>query len=197
MRNLRQLSDVELVCCCQSQSPDKVAFTELMRRYQPHVDKLLYHFSLEFSDRADLSQEVWIRVYRYIPRLKEANRFKPWLRRITTNLFYDTLRKRKRFAGIVSLDASRRTDEGHFDWEVASEEPGPVDLMMTQEFYERLQTAIAQLPEIFQETIRLREIKQLSYDEIAEITGVSLGTVKSRIARARYRLQDELEGYVG
>ncbi|MEM8805636.1 MAG: sigma factor, partial [Cyanobacteria bacterium P01_G01_bin.38] len=135
VRNLRQLSDVELVCCCQGQVPDEVAFTELMRRYQPHVDKLLYHFSLEFSDRADLSQEVWIRVYRYIPRLKQANRFKPWLRRITTNLFYDTLRKRKRFAGIISLDSSRRTDEGHFDWEVASDEPSPVDLMMTQEFY--------------------------------------------------------------
>ncbi|MEO0455956.1 MAG: sigma-70 family RNA polymerase sigma factor [Cyanobacteria bacterium P01_A01_bin.114] len=197
IQQLRHLSDAELVCYCQQQHPHQVAFAELIRRYQSHVDKLLYHFSLEFSDRADLSQEIWIRVYRYIPRLKEPNRFKPWLSRIATNLFYDTLRKRKRFASIVSLDASRQTDEGPMDWEVAAEGPGPIETMMTQEFYERLQAAIAELPEIFQQTIILREIKGLTYDEIAEITKVSLGTVKSRIARARCRLQDELEGYVG
>jgi RNA polymerase sigma-70 factor (ECF subfamily) len=193
----RQMSHAELVLCCQRHGqPDKAAFSELMRRYQPHVDKLLYHLASDWSDRSDLAQEVWIRVYRNIRRLKEPAKFKGWLGRITTNLFYDELRKRKRFAGTISLDAPRMLDDGQMDWELPSEEPSPVDNMMTREFYECLKEAIADLPEVFRTTIVLREIQGLPYEEIAEITGVSLGTVKSRIARARYRLQGELQNYL-
>ena len=68
--------------------------------------------------------------------------------------------------------------------------------MMTREFYDQLHRAIADLPEVFRTTIVLREIKGLSYEEIADTTGVSLGTVKSRIARARQRLQTDLEPYL-
>lgn len=73
---------------------------------------------------------------------------------------------------------------------------GPDEDLTSQEFYEQLRTAIADLPEAFRTTIVLREIQGLAYEEIAEITGVSLGTVKSRIARARLRLQTQLQGYL-
>jgi RNA polymerase sigma-70 factor (ECF subfamily) len=104
------------------------------------------------------------------------------LSRITTNLFYDELRKRKRFRSPLSLDAPRQLDDGQVDWELPATEPSPVETLMTQEFYSQLQKAIAVLPEAFRTTIVLREIQGLSYEEIAEMTGVSLGTVKSRIA---------------
>jgi RNA polymerase sigma-70 factor (ECF subfamily) len=74
--------------------------------------------------------------------------------------------------------------------------PNPVDHLMTQEFYAQLEQAIAELPEVFRTTIVLREIQGLSYEEIADMTGVSLGTVKSRIARARHRLQQDLDLYL-
>jgi len=194
---LNQLDLAELITVCQCHRyPEQAPFSELMRRYKSHVDRQLYHLAPDWSDRADLAQEVWIRVYRNLNRLQSPVKFKGWMSRITTNLFYDELRKRKRHAGTLSLDAPRHLDDGQVDWEIASEDPSPVDTMMTHEFYDRLQAAIAELPEVFRTTIVLREIQGLPYEEIAEITGVSLGTVKSRIARARYRLQGELKRYV-
>lgn len=191
------LPNHDLVLRCQSGlRPDRTAFAELMRRYQSHVDRLLYHLAPDWQDRADLAQEVWIRVYRNIKRLQEPVKFRGWLSRIATNLFYDELRKRKRVAQPLSLDAPKTLSDGEMDWEIATLDPGPDDDLTTREFYEQLHEAIALLPEAFRTTIVLREIEGMAYDEIAEITGVSLGTVKSRIARARSRLQSQLQKYL-
>lgn len=192
-----KLSNYDLIVRCQQGSqPDRLAFAELLRRYESHVNRLLYHLAPDWQERADLAQEVWIRVYRNIKRLQEPAKFRGWLSRIATNLFYDELRKRKRTTQAISLDAPVRMSDGELSWELASEMPSPTDDLVTKEFYERLQTAIADLPESFRTTIVLREIQGLAYEEIAEITGVSLGTVKSRIARARLKLQSTLQNYL-
>ncbi|NJK40331.1 MAG: sigma-70 family RNA polymerase sigma factor [Acaryochloridaceae cyanobacterium SU_2_1] len=192
-----KLGNYELVQLCQSGlHPDRAAFSELLRRHESHVEKLLYHLAPDWDDRADLAQEVWIRVYRNINRLQEPAKFRGWLSRITTNLFYDELRKRKRHRTPLSLDARISLDDGDVSWEVASADPGPEDSLATFEFHHQLRAAIAELPEAFRTTIVLREIEGLAYEEIAERTGVSLGTVKSRIARARLRLQAELQNYL-
>jgi RNA polymerase sigma-70 factor (ECF subfamily) len=176
--------------------PDKVAFAELLRRYQSHVEKVLYHLASDWQDRSDMAQEVWLRVYRNIHRLSEPARFQGWLSRITTNLFYDELRKRKRSASVVSIDAPLSIGDSEIEWEIAATDPEPGEHLDRQEFYTQLQAAIAELPPIFRTTIVLREIEGMSYEEIAEITGASLGTVKSRIARARQRLQLQLQPYL-
>jgi len=195
--SLEQLSNYDLILRCQEGiQPDRVAFAELLRRYQSHVDRVLYNLAPDWSDRADLAQEVWIRVYRHIQRLHEPSKFRGWLSRIATNLFYDELRKRKRVKTPLSLDAPLQTLDGEMTWEIPDDAPSPNDSLATREFYEKLQKAIADLPETFKTTIVLREIEGMSYDEIAEITGVSLGTVKSRIARARAKLQSLLQGYL-
>jgi len=143
-----------------------------------------------------LAQEVWIRVYRNVNRLQEPVKFRGWLSRIATNLFYDELRKRKRVRTPLSLDVPRVLEDGEVDWEIAADSPGPDEDLTTREFYDELRSAIADLPEVFRTTIVLREIEGLAYEEIAEMTGVSLGTVKSRIARARQRLQLQLQKYL-
>jgi RNA polymerase sigma-70 factor (ECF subfamily) len=195
---VNQLSNYDLILQCQAGlRPGKALFAELIRRYHPHVEKVLYHLAPDWTDRADLSQEVWIRVYRNIKRLQEPSKFRGWLSRITTNLFYDELRKRKRINTPLSLDAPLSVEDGEMDWEIASDDPGPAEEMITREFYDQLRGAIADLPEVFRTTIVLREIEGMSYEEIAELTGVSLGTVKSRIARARQRLQFQLQNYLG
>jgi RNA polymerase sigma factor (sigma-70 family) len=195
--SLDRLSNYDLILRCQDGLvPDRSAFAELLRRYQSHVDKLLYHLAPDWQDRADLAQEVWIRVYRNIKRLNEPLKFRGWLSRIATNLFYDELRKRKRVNHPVSLDAPRRVEDGEIDWDIVSDYPNPDEHMTTREFYEQLHIAIADLPEAFRTTIVLREIDGMAYEEIAEITGVSLGTVKSRIARARAKLQSVLQTYL-
>ncbi|MBD2105002.1 sigma-70 family RNA polymerase sigma factor [Leptolyngbya sp. FACHB-261] len=192
-----KLSTSELVLRCQRGfRPDRAAFTELMRRHEAHVDRLLYHLAPDWQDRADLSQEVWIRVYRNLKRLNEPEKFRGWLSRIATNLFYDELRKRKRSTSPLSLDAPLSVGDGEVGWELPAEDPGPEEHLTTQEFYEQLRIAIRDLPEVFRTTIILREIEGLPYEEIAEITGASLGTVKSRIARARQRLQTQLQAYL-
>ncbi len=195
---LNSVSSLELVQKCQAANqPDRAAFAELMRRHQSQVDSLLYKLAPDWSDRADLSQEVWLRVYRHIKRLQEPEKFRGWLSRIATNLFYDELRKRKRMGRSISLDAPlQRDNHEQVTWELPSNQPSPIDQLTTKEFYEKLQIAIADLPESFRQTIVLREIQGLAYEEIAEITKVSLGTVKSRIARARARLQSQLQPYL-
>ncbi|MBW4654602.1 MAG: sigma-70 family RNA polymerase sigma factor [Kaiparowitsia implicata GSE-PSE-MK54-09C] len=192
-----RLSNYDLILRCQEGlRPEKLAFSELIRRYQSHVDRVLYHLAPDWTDRADLAQEVWIRVYRNVKRLQEAGKFRGWLSRIATNLFYDELRKRKRVDPPLSLDAPRSMEDGEMDWEIAADCPGPADALTTREFYDELKQAIADLPEAFRTTIVLREIEGMAYEEIAELTGVSLGTVKSRIARARQRLQSQLQPYL-
>lgn len=192
-----KLPNYDLIVRCQADPrPDRLAFAELVRRYQSHVDRVLYHLAPDWQDRADLAQEVWIRVYRNIKRLNDPTKFRGWVSRIATNLFYDELRKRKRMRNPISLDAPRLVDDGEVNWEIATEVPGPEENLTTAEFYEQLQAAIADLPEVFRTTIILREIEGMAYEEIAEITGVSLGTVKSRIARARQRLQIQLQNYL-
>lgn len=194
---VKDLPNLDLVLQCQiGHRPDKTAFAELLRRYQPHVEKVLYHLAPDWQDRADLVQEVWIRVYRNLGRLNEPAKFQGWLSRIATNLFYDELRKRKRHAMPLSLDAPLTFSDGEMDWEIAADTPEPDEALGRQEFYDQLKVAIADLPEVFRTTIVLREIEGMSYEEIAELTGASLGTVKSRIARARQRLQLQLQPYL-
>lgn len=194
---LTRLSNSELILRCQKlDNEDRNAFAELIARYYRYVDKLLYKLASDWSDRTDLAQEVWIRVYKGIHRLNDPAKFKSWLSRITTNLFYDELRKHKQFRRFVSLDAPCYADDRAFAWDLPSEQPTPADDMMTREFHDYLEQAISELPQIFQDTIVMRELQGLSYEEIAGITGVSLGTVKSRIARARCRLQEKLTIYL-
>ncbi|MGF1577696.1 MAG: sigma-70 family RNA polymerase sigma factor [Cyanophyceae cyanobacterium] len=192
-----KLSTVELVLYCQrGETPGQDAFAELIRRHQSHVERLLYHLAPDWSDRHDLSQEVWIRAYRHLKRLQEPTKFRSWLGRITTNLFYDELRKRKRHQQPLSLDAPIQMRDQDMGWDLPCDTPSPQDNLATIEFYEQLHQAVQDLPETFRQTIILREIQALSYEEIAELTGVSLGTVKSRIARARARLQETLKPYL-
>lgn len=192
-----KISNYDLIVLCQADAqPDKTAFAELLRRYQSHLNRLFYHLAPDWQERADLSQEVWIRVYRNIHRLQEPAKFRGWLSRIATNLFYDELRKRKRVSPPLSLDAPRYVDDGEMSWELPDDAPSPDEDLATQEFYDRLQMAISELPETFRTTIVLREIEGLPYEDIAEMTGVSLGTVKSRIARARLKLQSVLQNYL-
>lgn len=192
-----QLSNYDLILRCQEgRQPNQAAFTELLRRYQNYVESILYNLVPDWQDRPDLAQEVWMRIYRYLPQLEDPQKFKSWLGRITTNMVYDELRKRKRRGAAISLDEPYPVNQEEVTRDIPSDAPTPEDNLATREFYEKLHSAITSLPPLFRTTIILREIEGLSYEEIAEITNTSLGTVKSRIARARAKLQSELHNYL-
>ncbi len=190
------MENVELIEHCQVGT--KLAFEILVKRYQKTVFTLLYQLAPDWKDINDLAQEVFIRVYRGIANLRNPKTFRTWLNQIVLNLFYDELRKRPRRLSTVSLDQSIEADngEGEFLREVKDKGLLPDEKTSNKELAAVIRQAMAQLPEQFRTAIVLRELQGLRYEEIAEIAGCELGTVKSRIARARSRLQEILKPYL-
>lgn len=186
-------SDLEIVQLCQL--GDKAAFQELVKRFQKSVFALLYQLAPEWRDLNDLAQEAFIRVYRGIHNLRNPKIFKSWLNQIILNLFYDELRKRPRRLKTISMDQTFEDDSGESEFirEVKDTKLKPDEIIVNNETRQAIKTAMAQLPEQFRTAIVLRELQGLQYEEIAEILGCALGTVKSRIWRARERLQVLLE----
>ncbi len=194
-KNYTQMSDQELIIA--SQSKDQIAFEQLVKRYQRQVFSVLYQIAADWGDTSDLAQEVFIRVWRSIATLRNPCAFRPWLHQIVTNLFYDELRKHPRNM-TVSIDEPINGEDG--DEGISRELPDmqalPDDILQRKDLSRAIHEAIANLPEQFRTSIVLRELQGLSYEEIAEITHTKRGTVKSRIARARAKVQNMLQPYV-
>jgi RNA polymerase sigma-70 factor (ECF subfamily) len=193
-----QKSDRDLVLACQRREPP--AFEELVKRHQRTVYALLYQLAPEWQDTADLAQDVFIRVWRSIGNLRNPGAFRSWLTQIVTNLFYDELRKRPRRVPTVSMDEG--IDEGDSDEgggasrDIPDSSMLPDERILTDELAVVIRQSMANLPEQFRTAIVLRELEGLSYEEIAVLTKTEMGTVKSRIARARSKLQEILTPYL-
>ena len=187
------MPEVELIIKCQE--GERQALEVLVKRYQKIVFSILYQLAPDWHDLADLAQEVFIRVYRHIGSLRNPKTFKAWLNQNTINLFYDELRQRPRKISTISLDRFS-DDEDEPIKEFPDLSQGPDEIVLNQELSSFIRKAMDELPEQFRVVIVLRELQGLSYEEIAESLDCELGTVKSRIARARARLQIMLKNYV-
>lgn len=194
--DLRALETEELVI--QAQSGSMQALEELVIRHQRLVYVTLYQLAPERNDITDLTQEVLLRMCRSIKSLRNPKTFKYWLNRIITNLFYDELRKTPRQLKTISMDepAYDDSDEGGPARDIPDTADVPDRLALNSELDRKIHEAIQNLPEQFRTIIVLREIQGLSYDEIASLTETNIGTVKSRLARARLKLQEVLEPYL-
>jgi len=194
--DLRALSTEELVV--EAQTGSMPALEQLVSRYQKLVYVTLYQLAPERNDITDLTQEVLLRMCRSIKSLRNPKTFKYWLNRIITNLFYDELRKTPRQLKTISLDEP--VYENEEDQSPARDIPDASDMpdkqALNSELDRKIQQAIQNLPEQFRTIIVLREIQGLSYEEIASLTETNIGTVKSRLARARLKLQEVLEPYL-
>jgi RNA polymerase sigma-70 factor, ECF subfamily len=194
--DLRALSTEELVT--EAQAGSMLALEQLVSRYQKLVYVTLYQLAPERNDITDLTQEVLLRMCRSIKSLRNPKTFKYWLNRIITNLFYDELRKTPRQLKTISLDEP--VYEGDDDQSPARDIPDvsemPDKQALNSELDRKIRQAIQNLPEQFRTIIVLREIQGLSYEEIASLTETNIGTVKSRLARARLKLQEVLEPYL-
>jgi RNA polymerase sigma-70 factor (ECF subfamily) len=195
--NYSALSDAELVMLCKNK--DEKAFESLVRRHQRTVYGLLLRLAPDWNDTADLAQEVFIRVWKGLDNLKNPNAFKSWLGQVATHLFYDELRKRPRRTPIISLDQSMFGDDETENQtrDIADSSAGPEELFERKELDEEVRSAIATLPRQFRTAIVLRELEDMSYEQIAQLTNTDLGTVKSRISRARTKVQQVLRPRFG
>ena len=180
-----------------SQQDDIKALEELLRGEQRNIFATFSYLSKSRQNVADLTQEALLKVAKNIKTLKNPKYFKSWVNQIVTNIFYDELRKSARKPDIVSMDDEK--DETHISDlknTLADTHCKPNEKCLSMELEDMIKSEINNLPHHFRIAIVLRELQGLSYDEIAQITDASIGTVKSRIARARNKLQESLKNYI-
>lgn len=166
------------------------AFNELILHYQSQVYNLAYHILHDPAAADDATQEAFISAYRAIKKFRGGS-FRSWLLRIATNACYDELRRRKR-RPTVSWDEFGDMDK-EANPHLVNGGPKPEESVQQQELHALLERSIAKLPKHHRTTIVLIDRIGLSYEEAAKVMDVALGTVKSRLARARKEMQSLLQ----
>jgi RNA polymerase sigma-70 factor (ECF subfamily) len=179
----------------RAQEGDVRAFEQLFQQYQRGIYNTVYQMVRNDSDAADLTQEVFVRAYRALPRLQTPEAFTSWLYRIAVNLSRNWLRDRGRVR-VESLELPGEDGEDGNTREIADESGDPAALAQTKDMQERVQRAIATLSPDHRAVIALHHLEGIPVEEIARMMDCSIGTVKSRLSRARDNLKRKLAGYV-
>ncbi|ADU50535.1 RNA polymerase, sigma-24 subunit, ECF subfamily [Thermaerobacter marianensis DSM 12885] len=166
---------------------DLDAFTALVERYQVAVYNLCLRLTNQPADAADAAQEVFLRVYTNLRRFQGRGPFRSWVYRIAVNTCRDELRRRRRRP--VPALAPPGPDAHPLP---AGDDGDPARAVVGREVQAAIQDALGRLPEVFRTVVVLRDVEGLSYEEVAAVLGVSIGTVKSRVHRGRVMLRDWL-----
>lgn len=182
------LADAELVVRALAGRED--GFEELVRRYQRPIVAYVYRMVGDYDAALDLAQEVFIKVYNSLGRYRPEFKFSTWIYRIAHNAAIDHLR-RQGAARIEEMEVEGQ-EGSTFEKPLASRAPTPEQETERGERRAEIEEVVAQLPPAYRELIVLRHSHDLSYDEIAEVTGLPLGTVKNRIFRAREAMRELL-----
>ena len=175
-----------------AQKGDIEALEEIIRRQQKNVFATLYYLDAKPDEIMDLTQEILFKEKKNIKKLKNPRTFKSWLNQIIINQFYDTLRKKQKTIKKVCLD----NDEEKIKFEIPDFSSNPYQRVIDKELERAIKNSIHKLPDPFKIAIIMRELQGMSYEEIAKATNCNIGTVKSRIARARLKLQEYLKPYI-
>ncbi len=179
------MTDEELVQ--KAITGDQFAFEELVTKYEKLVYSICYRMFNNSQDAMDYTQETFIKVYKNMEKAIGKGSFKSWICTIATNTCLDELRKRSK-KQTVSLDENFN-DDNNTKYVIADGAPTPLEEILIGENSQILKDAINSLSDDDKSIIVLRDVEGLSYDEIAEALDLTLGTVKSRISRARKKLQ--------
>lgn len=176
------------------QAGDKAAFDKLVLKHQHKLINLCYRFLGDYQEANDSAQETFIKVYRSLNRFRFESAFSTWLYRIAVNTCKNRLMSQdfRRSRKTVSIDDPIQTDEGEVQIEIKDESLSPEREVDAREKNELIQQAISSLPDDQKQVVILRDIEQLSYEEISQVTGLNIGTVKSKLSRARQALCDKL-----
>jgi RNA polymerase sigma-70 factor (ECF subfamily) len=182
--------DRELIA--QARKGDERAYRALLSKYERAVFNICCRMVRDKEEARDLAQEAFMKVFAMLDRYDPSYAFSNWLLKITSNLCIDALRKRR--VDTLPMDDPVRTAKGELERQYASPHAGPDKVLIEKERTAALQRAIDNLPEHYRIMIVLRHQQDLSYEEIAGVLDVPLGTVKARIHRAREMLKHRLEG---
>lgn len=172
---------------------DLAAFNDLVRKYEKQVYNFAYRLTGNYDDANDVAQDAFLRVFNAIGSFRGDASFSTWLFRITTNVFLDE-RKRAKAHPHASLDEYLELEESSVARQIEDPSPTPEAVLEESERAQFLQQAIGGLPEYQRAMVTLYHGQQKSYEEIAEIMDLPIGTVKSRLNRARLALKEKLSG---
>ncbi|HEX8361824.1 MAG TPA: sigma-70 family RNA polymerase sigma factor [Longimicrobium sp.] len=180
---LKQLDDSGVVAAFLA--GEKRAFGELVERYQTRLLNFVYRTTGDRERAEDLVQETFIRVYRHLHRFDQSKKFSTWVYTIASNLAKNELRNRSRNPLVLfqTIKKNWDADARPLEWEDNTYRPD--DLFRKRHLKSMVESAVDQLPEHHRTVFILREMEGKTYEEIADITGANLGTVKSRLNRAR------------
>jgi RNA polymerase sigma-70 factor (ECF subfamily) len=180
---LGELSDAQVVQA--SLDGDTRAFGELVRRYDQRLLNFVYRTIGDRERAQDLVQETFVRVYRHLHRFDQSKKFSTWIYTIASNLAKNELRNRSRNPLVLFQTLKKNWDADHRPLEWEDTQYKPDDLFRKRHLRRKVEEAVSQLPEHHRIVFVLREMEGKTYEEIADITGCNLGTVKSRLNRAR------------
>ena len=167
------------------------AFDELFKRYEKRVFNCAFHICGNYHDASDITQEAFIRVFNSVQTFRGDANFLTWIYRIVTNVYLDE-RKKSKAHRQTSLDEFIELDENSVTRQIVDDNPLPAEIFESKERAEIVQTAINSLPEYQRIIVTLYHVDSLSYDEIADVLQLPIGTVKSRLNRARLALAEIL-----
>jgi RNA polymerase sigma-70 factor (ECF subfamily) len=192
-QRIREIPDEELVT--RTLAGDQGAFGTIVGRYQDRLVSFLFRMLRDLETAHDLTQEVFVRVYQALDRYDPQFKFSTWTFRVAHNLGIDELRRRK--VRWVPLQRPESDEEGPRERELASSEPSPYQDLRNEQRGAAIQTAIDALPGDYRELILMRHFGELSYEEIAQLKRMPLGTVKNKLFRGRQMLKDRLADHLG
>lgn len=189
-----KLSDHQLIEA--TKSGDEDAFGEIMNRYRGPITNYLYRFLNDYEEAVDLAQETFVRVYFAIDRYHTGFAFSTYIYRIATNLAISEIRRRKRRRLLSLTGLFQSEDDQQREFQPPDERPIADAELLGDEKSEMIARAIAALPEKYRVPVILRDIDGRTYEEVAAIMELGLGTTKSRISRGRGLLREKLSHYL-
>lgn len=182
--NSTALSDIEFISRALGGRED--GFEELVRRYQRPITGYVFRMLSDYEASLDVTQEVFIKVYNSLNRYSSDYKFSTWLYRIAHNAAIDHMRRNS----VNQQSLETENADGTYQLQIESPNPTPEQDRERAEWRTEIEAVVKCLPAAYKDLILLRHSRDLSYDEIAEVTGLPLGTVKNRLFRAREMMRE-------
>ena len=179
------------------QHGDESAFSEIVRRYSGRIYRIAWAILENREDAEEVTQDTFVRIHRALPAFRGEAKFTTWMHTIAANLAKNKYRwnKSRNTGSNVSMEAPSMNADGEQPLDFPDGRPTPQQSILWSEQAQQLQQALAEMPEIYRRPLLLHNVEELPYDEIADILQCEIGTVKSRIARAREFLRAKLASH--
>ena len=182
--NTRDLTDLDLIASAIKGGED--SFEALVKRYQRPIAGYVFRMLGDYEASLDVSQEVFIKVYNSLSRYSSEYKFSTWIYRIAHNAAIDHMRRNS----VNPQSLETENSDGTYQLQIECPKPSPEQDRERSEWRTEIESVVKRLPAAYRELILLRHAQDLSYDEIATVTGLPLGTVKNRLFRAREMMRD-------